>query len=272
VRTTLWLTAAFLVGGGLLLIAYLLRPKGDATFPSTLGLADVTGIVSLAVNAALFIVTIISLLIAVAAYRASEKSGEQQLQTLKQSREALQTTADTLKNSAQDFRDSAEAAKGQFTFLQTEKRDRDEAVLTVLYDELSSNEVAVTENRANIETELGILKQNQRLIGPINTLRTSAWELLRVYLPPQISGNAAVLSRVTSTYTLTDRTNEIIRSRENYRIANGAMNNFGASLTAYDQALQALNAQMSPSIKELLNMLKPMRKVEAQAAPRNPAN
>src|SRR5712664_3523480 len=99
----LWMTAAFLIGGGVVLIVYLLKPKGSEATPD-MNVADLTGIISLALNAALFLITILSLFIAVAAYRASEKSGAQQLETLNASRGALQTTADTLKNSAQDFR------------------------------------------------------------------------------------------------------------------------------------------------------------------------
>jgi hypothetical protein len=79
----LWITAAFLIGGGVVLIVFLLKPKSDTSFPPNLGITDLTGIISLAVNAALFIITIVSLSIAVAAYRASVKSGEQQLETLK---------------------------------------------------------------------------------------------------------------------------------------------------------------------------------------------
>jgi hypothetical protein len=256
------------------LMVYLLRPKSGASFPPNLGIADLTGIISLAVNAALFMITIVSLLIAVAAYRASEKSGEQQLETLRKSREALQITADTLKNSAQDFRDSADAAKGQFTFLRTEKQDRDEAVLSTLYRELSFNEVAVAENQKALETELAaIRKEGATLIGPINTLHTGAWELLRLYLPYQISGKASVLGSVTEIYRLTNRINELIRSREDYRIHNGAMSNFATRMTAYDEQLQELNTKILPHCKELLTILKPMQKADAEkATPKNPAN
>lgn len=272
-RTILWITAAFLVGGGVVLLVYLLRPKSDAGFPPNLGISDLTGIISLAVNAALFMITIVSLLIAVAAYRASEKSGEQQLETLKKSREALQITADTLEHSAKDFRDSAEAAKGQFTFLQTEKQDRDEAVLSTLYKELSFNEIAVAENQTALGTELAAIKEDKTLIGPINTLHTGAWELLRLYLPHQISGKAAVLGSVTEIYRLTYRINELIRSREDYRIHNGAMSNFATTMVAYDGQLQELNTKISPHFRELLPILKPMQRADAQqAAPKNPAN
>lgn len=236
----------------MVLIVYLLKPRGSAEITPNMGVADLTGIVSLALNAALFLITILSLFIAVAAFKASEKSGEEQLETLKNSRKALQITADTLKSSAQDFRDSAQAAKGQYAFLLAERQERDQAVLSSLHKELASNEAAIVENQKFLDTELQFLKEGQSLIGPINSLQTGTWELLRLYLPPEVSTKEPVLRSVTEAYKLTHRVNDIIRSREDYRNANGAMDNFGRRMTAYDQQLQELNAKVLTELRTLL--------------------
>jgi hypothetical protein len=182
-------------------------------------------------------------------------------------------TADTLQNSAQNFRDSAAAAKKQIEFLQKEKQDRDEAVLSTVYKELFFNENAFAENQKALETEVAaIRKEGKTLIGPINTLHTSAWELLRLYLPRQIGGKAAILGSVTEVYMLTHRINEVIRSREDYRIHNGSMSNFATRMAAYDEQLQELNAKILSLLGELLPTLKAMQKADAQqAAPKTSA-
>lgn len=258
-RTLLWLTVAFLLSSGLALIAYLTRNRTNSNFPPTLTISDLTGIISLAVNAALFLITIVSLFIAVAAYRASERSGQEQLETLKKSREALQTTAETLIKSADDFRKSAQAGMGQLALLQTEKRDRDDAVLSTLFNELSYNQKTVDENRMMLETELQVLAEKKSLITPLKLLHDDGWLLLRIYLPHQISGNAAVLSGLTETYRLTFRLNELLVSREDYRIHNGAMSNFDTRMVAYDEQLQEINLKILPELQKSLGTIESLQ-------------
>jgi hypothetical protein len=52
-------------------------------------------------------------------------------------------TADSLENRAQNSQDSAIAADKQIEFLQTERQNRNEAVFSALYKELSCNDAAV---------------------------------------------------------------------------------------------------------------------------------
>ncbi len=269
-RTTLWVTVALLLITIAVLVVYLLKSKNDFSVFSSLGIADLTAVISLALNAALFLLTILSLVIAVAAFKASEKSGDEQLETLKRSREALQVTADTLKGSAQDFRDSAQATKGQYAFLLTEKQERDQAVLSSLQKELASNEAAIAENQKALETELQFLKEGKSLIGPINSLQTGTWELLRLYLPPEVSTKEPVLASVTGIYKLTHRINEIVRSREDYRNTNGAMSNFNARMTGYDQQLQELNVRALAELKTLLSIIGPLTEDARRRAKNNP--
>lgn len=265
-RTLLWTTALLLLCAAAALIIHLLMPKPGGSLLPNLNLADWVAVVSLALNAALFVITIISLAIAVAAYKASEKSGELQLQTLGESRAALQRTADTLEGSATHFRESAEAAKGQFAFLQNEKRDREAAVLATMVRELSSNETATSQNKTALEAELEALKGHRSLIGPLAEIHIEAWELLRIYLPPQIGGNQTVLHNVTETYGLTLRLKELIRSREEYRIHNGAMTNFWDRMKFYDEQLLELNGKTSEHLGVLLHSLESAEKVKPPPA------
>jgi hypothetical protein len=74
----------------------------------------------------------------------------------------------------------------------------------MLYKELFFNDTAVAENKTTLETELADIRKNRgTLVGPINTPRTEASELVRLYLPHQISSNTTVLVSVTEVYRLT---------------------------------------------------------------------
>lgn len=254
-KSLLWLIFAILIVASLILLAYLLRHRGESVSAPSFSVSDLTGVISLALNAALFVVTIMALWIAVAAYQESEKSGEQTLETLKQARQAMQTTADTLKTSAQDFRDSADASKGQYAFLLSEKENRDAAVFATISEELESNARTSVENQTYLSTELAELPQNRSVIGPMSTFQTAGWDLLRLYLPHQISGDAQILRRITDVYAQLIRMNGVLQSRENYRNANQAMDNFGTRMTSYDQELQQMNGRALAATRELLKLL-----------------
>ncbi len=45
------------------------------------------------------------------------------------------------------------------------------------------------------------------------------------------------------------------------------MSNFATRMAAYDQQLQELDAKISPYLKELLTILKPMQKVDVRRRP-----
>jgi len=255
----LWITLGILICAAAVLYYSLLRAKSAAHLPTSLSVADLTGVISLALSAAIFFLTIVSLAIAVAAFKASERSGEQQQKTLDESRSALQRTANTLDASTKHFQESAEAAMGQYNLAQTERKEREEAVRIALAEELNFNERAVAENGKNLQSELHVLKERRSLIVPLQTLHTGAWELLRVYIPPELTATPSTLTHVATVYRITLRVNEVLRSREDYRIHNGAMSNYHEQMQAYDEQLLLLNGELTgilPSIARLVESSK----------------
>lgn len=254
-RLILWTAFALILLCTLVLLGYLLKHKESTSLASSLSIADITGLLSLALNAALFLMTILSLAIAVAAFKASERSGEQQQKTLDDSRTALRQTADILVSSAEHFKQTAEAAQGQYTLSQTERREREEAVRRALVEELHFNKRAITDNEVALRTELEALKSDRSLITPLQALHSGAWELLRVYLPRQLTADPSTLAHVATVYRLTQRINEMISSREEYRVHNQAMDNYGRRMTAYDDELQGLNGEISGILPTVLTVL-----------------
>jgi uncharacterized protein YukE len=246
----LWITALLLLISSGILIIFLLKPKQNSGVLQALSIADLTSVISLAVNAALFVITIISLVIAVAAYREAESSGREQQKTLDASRIALQQTSETLQHSAEHFRTTAQSAAGQYELLELEKREREKAVLSTLTWELTFNASAVVDDLKIIGVEQDALKQEKSIITPLRLLQTQAWELLRVYMPPALN-HAVILTEVTGAYNATFTLNELIRSREEYRLHNGAMSNFGTRMVAYDQTIQQNLTRLAASIDKL---------------------
>jgi hypothetical protein len=252
-RNVLWVTALLLLFSGTALAYFLVRgrllrpaPLGDAS----LGL-DIVGIVSLALNVLLFLIAIFSLYVAVVTYVGAEKSGHEQQVTLDASRKALEETSGILKASAKDFRDSAEAARGQYELLQAERSERDEAVLVAITDEVVSNIKILEQNQNTLRTELGALPEGKSVVTPLLLLHTGSWELLKASIPERLFAGNGTLNPVTDAFAMASAINETIRSRENYRISNGAMSNFSSRMKLYDDDLVAKNASLLKPVKEL---------------------
>jgi hypothetical protein len=255
-RTILWVTALLLLGSGVALVYFLLGAKWFRPAPlgeQSLNLADTVGIVSLALSVLLFFIAIFSLYVAVVTYVGAEKSGHEQQTTLEKSRKALEETSGILNKSASDFRDSAEAAKGQYNLLQQEKVERDEGVLVAIRDEVTSNLAILEQNQQFLAQELVALRQRQSVVAPLLLLHTGSWELLKVSIPEKFFKEKGTLNKITDAFARAGAINETVRSRENYRIHSESMTNFHDRLKLYDDNLLAQNAALLQIFKELRN-------------------
>lgn len=257
-RTILWATALLLLLSGTALVYFLARGKllrpallGEGSF----GLGNIVGIVSLALNVLLFFIAIFSLYVAVVTYTGAEKSGHEQQVTLDASRKALEETSGILRTSAKDFRDSAEGARSQYDLLQAERTERDEAVLVAIRDEVASNIAIVQQNQNALKQELEALTQDKTLVAPLLLLSTGSWELLKASIPERFFKGKGSLKLVTDAFALANAINQTVRSRENYRISNGAMSNFAGRMKLYDHDLAAKNESLLDFLKKLEDQL-----------------
>jgi hypothetical protein len=269
-RTVLWSTTFLLLGSGGALAYFLMRGKLLRPAPlgeTSLGLGDLVGIVSLALSVLLFFVAIFSLYVAVVTYVSAEKSGREQQVTLEASRKALEETSATLKTSAKSFRDSAEAAKGQYDLLQTERVQRDEAVLIAIKDEITSNIAILEQNQNALKMELGVLGEGRSLVTPLLLLHTGSWELLKVSIPERFFRGKGTLNTTTDGFARAIAINETVRSRENYRISNGAMSNFSSHMKLYDDDLITKNATLLQVFNELRTSFQPSASPKPIRAP-----
>ncbi len=136
-----------------------------------------------------------------------------------------------------------------------EAKQRDESVLSAVKGESLTNLDILRGNQALLKQELAILDKNQRIVGPLLALRTGSWDVLRINLPKKLVREPQSLIKISEISTLTDRVNEFIRSRENFRIHNGAMTNFSSYIRIYDEALVKQNEALEKGLEDLKALL-----------------
>ncbi|MBA7503854.1 hypothetical protein ES706_02475 [subsurface metagenome] len=135
-----------------------------------------------------------------------------------------------------------------------ESKKKEEIVLSAVKEELVSNLTKLQENRQLIEQELDLIGEEQRVLSPLNLLESGFWDLVKINLPQKLT-EGDVLLKIRKVALITDRTNEQIRSRENYRIHNQAMRGYISTLRQYDRMILSSITKLEESLKELQSML-----------------
>lgn len=258
-RAVMWATAVLLILGAAGIVYVLTKQR--VTTPNILSqgpvtLTDMVGVVSLALNVVLMLISVVALLTAFAAYRASEASGRDQQVALDASRKAMEATSEILKASASDFRSSAEAAKGQYALLQQAQSERDRSIVSALHQEADTNAALLAAIRGRLEIELKIIPEGKTLVSPLPLLHTGAWGILKVSIPQRLLTPNAI-TKLAETYRLAEAVNETLRSRESYRLQNGAMSNFQSRMGLYDQDLLETSVPLVDLLKEVKAIIAP---------------
>ncbi|MEK7542638.1 MAG: hypothetical protein AAB524_02975 [Patescibacteria group bacterium] len=127
------------------------------------------------------------------------------------------------------------AAWDEYKFRRDVRR-KDEAVMFAVQEDLRSNLKIAEENKRMLEEELSVLKDHRTITPPLRLLGEGFWTLVRVN-PPQKLVRLDSIVKIHGIGNLTGSVNEMLRSRENYRIQNQAMDNFCKRLETYDRVL-----------------------------------
>lgn len=135
-----------------------------------------------------------------------------------------------------------------------ESKKKDEIVLSAVKEELVSNLTKLQENRQLIEEELDLIDEKRRVLSPLNLLESGFWDLVKINLPQKLT-EGDVLLKIRKVALISERTNEQIRSRENYRIHNQAMTGYISTLRQYDKMILSSITKLEESLKELQSML-----------------
>ena len=131
--------------------------------------------------------------------------------------------------------------------MRTEGRERTQVAMTVIAEELAANRTLIERNITLLRKDLDFLGEKKSLVQPLSFLKTGFWDVAKVTLredtlPP------AQLMKLRQAVSLTEQANEEIRSRETYRLHNGAMSNFHDHLAFYDEALLKTLAELGSAV------------------------
>ena len=133
--------------------------------------------------------------------------------------------------------------------LRRESQHREKVVTRALKEEMLANVEILKNNQALLSGELAIIDQDKTLVAPLDQLHAGFWDLVKVNLPQKVLTEPDFLAEVREISQLTDQVNETVRSRESYRIHNGAMSNYSSRMKKYDQILMEYNQKLLTALE-----------------------
>lgn len=130
-------------------------------------------------------------------------------------------------------------------------KKQESAVIDALKQELQTNKEILESNLSYINQELEIIDQGKSLVNPLNLLNGDFSDLLFISIPKKLKKDTDLLMEIRKISRLSKENNETIKSRETYRVNNGAMSNYNSRMKIYGQILQSQTNQLV-SITEIV--------------------
>jgi hypothetical protein len=128
-------------------------------------------------------------------------------------------------------------------------------VTDALKQELQNNKEILESNLVYINQELEIIDQGKSLVNPLNLLNGEFSNLLFISVPKKFKKNTDILMEIRKISRLSKENNETIKSRETYRVNNGAMSNYSSRMKIYGQILQTQTNQLVLFTETVLSKL-----------------
>jgi hypothetical protein len=136
---------------------------------------------------------------------------------------------------------------------------RDQAVLEAVAAEVQSLIALVENNQALTQSDLQLLAQGQRLVNPIDPIVTGVWDLVKVAPPRGVRERRELLSTILDVSRRAGQVNEMIRSRESFRIVNQAHPSFTGQMTTYDHLLMTFQGELLEVLRALARDIEHVR-------------
>jgi hypothetical protein len=129
-----------------------------------------------------------------------------------------------------------------------DKRDvgrRDHAMLTAIQRELAASLPIINHNQKQVTEELECLKSEGKwLLNPLELLESGFWNFARLNLPRSIMVSDPSIESLQLVARLTLNVNDVVRSREEFRMGNQESPIFTLKLAGYDTLLRRLQAEL----------------------------
>jgi hypothetical protein len=128
---------------------------------------------------------------------------------------------------------------------------RERTLLKAAVDEVASVTATATNDRNILQRELQLVAKQQHVVNPLDPIPTGFWEAIRWSPPRRLLDESDALRKARSVARLTQMVNEMISSREAFRVNNLAMSDFYATLKTYDELLDQFLGELIAALNEL---------------------
>lgn len=120
-----------------------------------------------------------------------------------------------------------------------ESKQREQIALTLFREELIVNRAIAKDNREALKIELDGLnkkEENKQIyVLPFRFHQNAVWNTLIVYFPKKFSKNSKILLKLRSLGQEINYTNQLLESREEYRLNNSGHAEYTERLEIYDK-------------------------------------
>lgn len=117
-----------------------------------------------------------------------------------------------------------------------ESQEKEKKMLLGLIHEITVNQGIVKANLKFLKEERDFLAEKMHIVSPLVPFEDEMWSVIKMNIPKKLLDNQIFYNAVI-TYSLIRYTNEIIRSREDFRNQNGALSTYNDKISKYDQIL-----------------------------------
>ena len=148
-------------------------------------------------------------------------------------------------------------ASGRDSYRAWRQRQRhDDAVLAAIREEIAANRRALENNQNLLDEELKLIPQGNRLVNPLDPLEAGFWDLVKLNPPRRLETEDWTLSHVREVARLTAQVNEMLRSRENFRVLSPSLTmTTGIGQAAWAQPLEGYDKLVKQFQGELLTAI-----------------
>ena len=99
------------------------------------------------------------------------------------------------------------------------------------------------------------MAKGESLLNPLEPLEAGFWNLAKLSTPKSISASTDALGNLQRVARLTFKVNDVIHSREAFRVANQESPTFKTKLWGYDKLLHGLQAELVDAITDAGDMI-----------------
>ncbi len=143
--------------------------------------------------------------------------------------------------------------------LKTERgnRQREKSLFQAATAEVAAVSATVTNNQKLVRSELDLLSQQppRHLVSPLDPVPGGFWDVVKFNPPRTFVRDPETLTNVRDVARRTDQINEMIRSRETFRVGNLAISDFHGILRSYDKLLERLQDELLGALATLQDAL-----------------